>query len=98
MIDELINADGPPQGSELVIETLMIMLGAKQDWESARIMIGDRNFINMLKGFDKDNAGHLVPVLDKIMQDPRFTFDRIQKSSQSCACLANWIAGMFKYI
>lgn len=32
------------------------------------------------------------------MDDPRFTYDRIKKSSLSCAYLANWIAGVYRYI
>ena len=98
MIDELISQQSAPKGAELVIEVLMLMLGGKQDWESAKIHIGDRKFIEKLTNFDKDNSGHLVPILENYMDDPRFTYDRIKKSSLSCACLANWIAGVYRYI
>jgi hypothetical protein len=74
------------------------MLGGKQDWESAKIHIGDQKFLDRLHSYDKDNAGHLLPILENYIDDPRFTYDRIKKSSLCCACLANWIVGVYRYI
>ena len=74
------------------------MLRKRQDWNSARSVIGDSNFLDSLVNFEKDNAGHLISVLQDYVDDPSFTYDTLKKISLSIATLANWIVGMFNYI
>ena len=39
------------------MESICVMLGEKENWESSKKLLGQSNFMELLTGYDKDNIG-----------------------------------------
>ncbi len=48
----------PPDAVVLVMQAVLLLFGfpkKKQTWDEAKTLMGDTNFLNMCKNFDKDS-------------------------------------------
>jgi len=59
-ISEIKTFANPPALVKYTLETICILLGEKQDWDSVKKMLANTNFIDRLKTFDKDNISSSI--------------------------------------
>ncbi|XP_047126546.1 dynein axonemal heavy chain 6 isoform X3 [Hydra vulgaris] len=84
-ISELRVFTNPPEMVMTVMESVCILLGAKPDWATAKILLGDPNFLKRLIDFDKDNIpDSALKKLKKYIENPKFLPEIAEKSSKVC--------------
>jgi dynein heavy chain len=54
-ITEVKSFTSPPNAIRIVMESICVMLGEKENWESSKKLLGQSNFMELLTGYDKDN-------------------------------------------
>jgi len=58
----------------------------RTDWASAKVVLGDSNFLKRLYEYDKDNVPEpLLKKLKKYIDNPKFVPDAVEKVSKVCA-------------
>ncbi|XP_066905836.1 dynein axonemal heavy chain 6 isoform X2 [Halyomorpha halys] len=88
----------PPYLVKFVMEAVCLLLGAKQDWASAKIVLGDGNFLKRLQDYDKDNIpDSLLKKLKKYIEDPQFVPELVASTSKACKSLCLWVRAIDKY-
>ena len=55
------------------MEGVCVMLDEKPDWPTAKKVLGDSNFLNNLKNYDKDNIPE--PTIKKLQKRAAASFD-----------------------
>ena len=63
-INELRVFQKPPKLVQFVMEAVLILLGQKADWNNAKVVMADVNFLKKLEDYDKEHIPE--PVLKKI--------------------------------
>jgi dynein heavy chain len=63
-ISEIKTFPSPPALVRYTLETVCILLNEKPDWDNIKRILSQTNFIDRLKGFDKDNIPK--PILVKV--------------------------------
>ena len=88
----------PPELSQHVLEAVCILLGMKADWASAKMIIGDPQFIQKLIDFDKDNIPEAVSKrVRRYIDNAKFTPDEVSKVSRICSSLCMWVRAIDLY-
>ena len=68
----------PPTLVEIVMEAVMILRQSEPSWAEAKRQLGDPNFINSLKEFDKDNIpDKVLRKINKYTSEPDFTPEKV---------------------
>ena len=63
---------------QLTMEGVCILLQEKPDWDTAKKVLGESNFIKRLMDFDKDNISEkVVRSIKRVIDDPAFTPDQV---------------------
>jgi len=63
-------------------------LVCRTDWTSAKILLGDSNFLKRLYEYDKDNMPDaMLKKLKKYVDNPKFVPDAVEKVSKVCDLL-----------
>jgi len=63
-------------------------LSCRTDWASAKVLLGDSNFLKRLYEYDKDNiADAMIKKLKKYTDNPKFVPDVVEKVSKVRACV-----------
>ena len=87
--------------SELVIsvlEAVCILLGLKGDWNAAKNLMGDAQFIQKLIDFDKDNIPEQVMKrVRRYIDNPKFIPDEVAKVSRLSSSLCMWVRAIDLY-
>jgi dynein heavy chain len=113
-INEVKILSKPPSGVKVVCEAVCVMLGIKPQripdpedpskrimdfWGPSQKMLGDPDFINQLKTYDKDNIPPktIAEIRKKYVTDPRFTPEAAEKASKAAAGLCKWVYAMETY-
>ncbi|XP_050431508.1 dynein axonemal heavy chain 2 [Adelges cooleyi] len=97
-LSEVKSFSRPPERVKLVLEAVMTLKQSEPSWAEAKRQLGDPNFLNQLKDFDKDHIPEKV--LKKIAVFTRNPeFDPIKVGAQSLAAksLAMWVIAIEKY-
>lgn len=62
----------PPDGVDGVLQAIMILLGKEPNWATAKKEMTSPNFLQNLKGIDKDNIlERTILRIEKLTQDPK---------------------------
>ena len=97
-IVEIKNFKTPPALVQMVMEGVCILLGAKPDWDSAKKVLSDTQFMNRLLNFDKDNIPPAtMKKIIKYYEDPQFTPEAVERQSHACTSLCMWVRAMKVY-
>jgi dynein heavy chain len=97
-VTEMKTFTNPPPAVRMVIEAVCILLREHSDWDNARKVLQDIEFIARLKKYDKKNVS--MPILNKLKdytQRPEFAPEQIQAKSASAKCLAVWVLAIEEY-
>ena len=55
-ITEIKSFNNPPSDVATVMNSVLVLLEKEPTWANAKKELGDTNFVNKLKGYDKDNV------------------------------------------
>jgi hypothetical protein len=60
--------------------------------------MGSGSFVKQIANLDKDNLGHLIPVMRNYCDDVTFSNENVLKVSTAAASLNSWIHGIYRYV
>ena len=79
-------------------EGVCIMLDEKPDWPTAKKVLGDSNFLNNLKNYDKDNIPEpTIKKLQKYINDENMQVAVVERVSTAAKGLCMWLHAMNVY-
>eukprot|EP01117_Protostelium_nocturnum_P006264 TRINITY_DN2259_c0_g1_i6.p1 TRINITY_DN2259_c0_g1~~TRINITY_DN2259_c0_g1_i6.p1 ORF type:complete len:4259 (-),score=1954.67 TRINITY_DN2259_c0_g1_i6:110-12886(-) len=99
-LDEIKTLAKPPAPVQLAMEAVCFLLsGKKQDWNSIRKFIVDQSFIPSIVNFDsKQITDKMRKFIDTTyMEDPKFTFETVNRASKACGPLVKWVSAQMMY-
>jgi len=97
-ITEIKSFAKPPALVQMTMEAVCILKQEKPDWDTAKRMLGDSNFMKSLMEFDKDHIPeNVVRKLKKYVDDPNFQPDIVAKQSNAAKSLCMWCRAMDVY-
>ena len=88
----------PPPLVQTTLEAVCILKGEKPDWDTAKKMMSDTDFLPSLFKFDKDNiAESKIKKLQKYASNEEFTPDTVGRVSKAAKSLCMWVLAMDTY-
>uniref|UniRef100_A0A1B6CU24 AAA+ ATPase domain-containing protein n=1 Tax=Clastoptera arizonana TaxID=38151 RepID=A0A1B6CU24_9HEMI len=97
-INELRVFNKPPHLVKFVMEAVCLLLGAKSDWASAKILLGDISFLKRLQDYDKDHIpDSLLKKLKEFIDHPEFRPELVANQSKVCKSLCTWVRAVDNY-
>ena len=88
----------PPALVETVLQAVMILFGQKTDWANAKTVLGQSNFLQQIKGYDKDNVSQSVNnKIKKYVEMAEFDPAAVRKVSTAAAALCTWVHAIYIY-
>lgn len=88
----------PPELVETVMQAIMILFNKPSDWTNAKKVIGESNFLQQIKGFDKDHVSQgIILKVKKYIEMPKFKADEVRKVSSAAAALCVWVHAIYLY-
>ena len=97
-IQEVKSFANPPRLVGYVLEGVCILLGVKENWDEAKKLMNQSNFLEQLQQYDKDNIDpKVIKKVTKYIKDPEFHPDVISKVSSAATSLCLWVRAIFKY-
>ena len=111
-ITEVKGMKSPPGAVKLVMEAVCVLRNIKPTrikdkdsgkmvddyWESAKKMMGESNFLDALKAFDKDNIPPaIVAKITVYVQNPEFDPVKVKQASKAAFGLCSWVRAMESY-
>ena len=81
-----------------MLEAVCILLGVKADWNTAKMLIGETQFMQKLMDFDKDNIPEQVTKrVRRYIDNPKFIPDEVGKISRIGSSLCMWVRAIDLY-
>ncbi|KPA77305.1 putative dynein heavy chain [Leptomonas pyrrhocoris] len=97
-IQEIKTFTTPPSNVEKTMNAVLVLLGEKEGWASAKTCLGKMDFISRLTDYPRDTiAPACIRKLAVFVQDPDFVPDVIEKTSLPCRSMCMWVHAMYKY-
>ena len=101
-ISELKNFTSPPEMVGVVMNALCLLMfkdKKKENWDDAKKMLSDINFLKNLLEYDADSIPEKI--LERLRKEyisrPNFNEDDMLKVSKACATILNWVIAVDKY-
>jgi dynein heavy chain len=77
-IQDLKTFNNPPEMVSITMQAVCVLFGVKPKWEEAKKLLGQMNFMDKLKEFEKDNIPpKTIKALKKYLDDPRFVPEEV---------------------
>ena len=100
-IGEMKGYKTPPDAVVKVLNAVLLLFGypkKKQNWDEAKVLMTDSNFLNRCKTYDKDNIGEaMINSLKVFIEDEEFDPDYVRGKSSAAASLCMWVRAMDVY-
>ena len=97
-VTEMRSYATPPEAVQKVMEAVCILLGVKPDWDTAKKVMQDSQFMNKLVNYDKDNIKpKIIKAISKYVEMPVMTVDNVAKVSVAAKSLCMWVHSMHIY-
>jgi len=97
-ISEVKAYSKPPALVETVLQAVMILFGKPTDWASAKTVLGASNFLQQIKGYDKDNVSTAINnKIKKYVENPQFSKEEVKKVSGAASALCVWVHAIYIY-
>lgn len=88
----------PPYLVLTVLNAVCVLFQKKPDWPTAKIMLGDPNFLKKLLQFDKNSLPDKVfHKLRKYTNHPDFNPESVGKVSLACRSICEWVLALEHY-
>ncbi len=97
-IQEVKSFTTPPPLVATVLEAVCIMMDKPPTWKEGKKLLGQMDFLDQLKNYDKDaiKAKH-IKKLKKYIMNPDFAAENVKKVSSAACCLCMWCHAMWVY-
>jgi dynein heavy chain, axonemal len=77
----------------------MILFGKPTDWASAKKVLSEANFLQQIKGYDKDHVSMATNnKVKKYIENPAFTPTAVKQVSGAAAALCTWVHAIYIYV
>jgi len=97
-ITEIKSFSKPPYLVQLTMEGVCILLQEKADWDSAKKVLSDSQFVRRLMEFARDHIpDSVVRRLRRVVDDPEFTPEQVAKHSNAARSMCLWVRAMETY-
>eukprot|EP00899_Mesostigma_viride_P007437 jgi/Mesvir1/16695/Mv15092-RA.1 len=97
-ITEIKSFAKPPPLVQKTMEAVCTLLNEKTDWDTAKKILSDTQFIKRLMDYDKDHIPEkVIKALKKLIEDPTYTPDQVGKQSNAARSLCMWTHAMDVY-
>lgn len=112
-INYVKNLKNPPTAVKVVMEAVCVILEVKPGrvpdptsgkmtldyWPPSVKLLNDKDFLGMLKGYDKDNIPEKIisKIRENYVSNPDFTPERAANASAAAEGLCKWVLAMDKY-
>lgn len=88
----------PPALVETVLQGVMILFNKPTDWGTAKKVLSESNFLQQIKGFDKDHVSQSTNnKIKKYVDMPTFKPEEVRKVSGAAAALCVWVHAIYIY-
>lgn len=88
----------PPAVVETVLQAVMILFAKPTDWASAKKVLSEANFLQQIKGYDKDHVSMATNnKIKKYIENPAFTPTAVKQVSGAAAALCTWVHAIYIY-
>lgn len=82
----------------MVLEAVMILLGKEPTWAEAKRQLGEQNFLEKLKEFDKNNiSDKTLKKITGYAKNPELAPDKVGTVSFAAKSLIMWVRAIEKY-
>ena len=97
-ISEVKNFTNPPPAVKTVMDGICIMFEEKPDWDAAKKILANGEFLKNLKTYDKDNIPvKILTKLRKVLVLDDMQIERVSKVSKAATGLCMWCHAMSVY-
>jgi dynein heavy chain len=74
------------------------VLTNRLDWASAKLVLGDTDFLKKLQGYEKDKISDaLLKKLKEYVEHPDFVPEKVATQSKVCRSLCMWVRAIDMY-
>jgi dynein heavy chain len=88
----------PPKAVQTVMIAVMTLMGKPPDWVTAKKTLNEANFLQQIKGFNKDNiTNSILSKIKKFIDQPDFHPDQVREKSDAAGALCTWVHAMYIY-
>jgi len=89
----------PPEAVKTTLEGVMIILGEKTDWATSKRILGDINFLKMIKEKDLDTIEKkkLTALKKLLTANPDLTPEEVANKSEAASKLCGWLHAVILY-
>ncbi|XP_065087185.1 dynein axonemal heavy chain 6 [Ochlerotatus camptorhynchus] len=97
-INELRVFQKPPKVVQFVMEAVLILLGSKTDWNSAKVVMADVNFLKKLEDYDKEHiSDSILKKLKTYIEHKDFQPPIVEKVSKVAKSMCLWVIAVERY-
>ena len=97
-ITEVKSFTNPSDAVVMVMGAVMILFRAKQDWKTAKLKLGESDFLKQVKSYDKDNISNsMLSKIRKYTKKAEFNAEYVKTKSVAAAALCTWVCAMEIY-
>ncbi|GLH11550.1 Dynein heavy chain, cytoplasmic, partial [Gryllus bimaculatus] len=97
-INELRVFNKPPHLVRFVMEAVCVLLNSKTDWATAKVILGDTNFLKKLRDYDKNNISDAtLKKLASYVNHPDFVPETVATQSKVCKSICMWVRAIDRY-
>lgn len=97
-LTEVKSYANPPTKVERVMEAVMILQEREPTWTEAKRRLGEQNFLEDLKNFDKNNiSDKTLKKIAAYTQDPELEPEKVGVVSFACKSLCLWVRAIERY-
>ncbi|XP_051176804.1 dynein axonemal heavy chain 2 [Leptopilina boulardi] len=97
-LSEIKSFTRPPPKVEMVMEAIMVLKNSEKSWAEAKRQLGDVNFLNTLRDFDKDHiSDKILKTISRYTNNREFDPVKVGVVSMAAKSLCMWVIAMEKY-
>ncbi|XP_046433182.1 dynein axonemal heavy chain 2 [Neodiprion fabricii] len=97
-LSEIKSFTRPPAKVEMVMEAVMLLKSSEPSWAESKRQLGDVNFLNTLRDFDKDHiSDKTLKTIGRYTANPDFDPIKVGIVSVAAKSLCMWVIAMEKY-
>lgn len=97
-INEIKVFQKPPKLVQTVMESVCILLGSKPDWNTAKQLMNDVNFLKRLQEYDANNISEFtIKKLRPFVESKDFQPAIVEKVSKTARSMCSWVIAMNRY-
>ena len=94
-IVEIKSFTTPPELVRTTMEAVCILLGTKPDWDAAKKLLGESDFMSRLFNYDKDKIpAKTIKLLKAYIDNPQFTPTIVGNTSVAAKSLCMWVTAI----